>query len=312
LGDSAGFLNTTGARNNFFGGAAGYNNTTAWNNCFFGYKTGYLNTTGDQNSFFGHSAGYSNTTGSQNTFIGAGAGDGNTTGYGNTYLGNFAGANETGSNKLYISNSDTSSPLIYGEFDNGIVAINGKLGIGTKTPDYPMELETTGQNAAFITTRTDGAQNFMSATAAYAQFGAVSNHPVRILVNSAWKMKVNTDGSLSMSSGATCTSGGVWTNASSRILKENIESLGTDEAMATLTQLTPVKYNYKTDKSERYVGFIAEDVPELVATADHKGLSPMDVTAVLTKVVKEQQNTIQEQQKTIAAILKRMAKLEKK
>jgi hypothetical protein len=35
-------------------------------------------------------------------------------------------------------------------------------------------------------------------------------------------------------------------------------------------------------------------VPSLVATKDRKGLSPMDIVAVLTKVVQEQQKTIDE------------------
>lgn len=328
FGNTAGYSNTTGNGNNFFGTAAGYNNTTGNNNSFIGYIAGNSNTTGEDNNFlgsyagrynttgsynnfFGFNAGLNNTIGNYNCFIGHDAGYSNTTGIGNIFLGTGAGYFETGSNKLYIDNSNTTSPLIYGEFDNNILTVNAKLGINTNTPLYTIDAVTTGINSAIVTRRTDGATNFMSATAAYAQFGSVSSHPVRILVNATWKMVLNTDGSLGMSSGATCTSGGVWTNASSRTLKENIETLGTDEAMATLTRLTPVKYNYKTDKSERYVGFIAEDVPELVATADHKGLSPMDVTAVLTKVVKEQQKTIQEQQKTIAAILEKMAKLER-
>jgi uncharacterized coiled-coil protein SlyX len=42
-----------------------------------------------------------------------------------------------------------------------------------------------------------------------------------------------------------------------------------------------------------------------VAAKDRKGMSPMDVVAVLTKVV-------QEQQKTIAQLQERIAKLEKK
>ncbi len=42
------------------------------------------------------------------------------------------------------------------------------------------------------------------------------------------------------------------------------------------------------------MGFIAEDVPELVATKDRKGLSPMDIVAVLTKVVQRQQKEIEE------------------
>ncbi len=42
------------------------------------------------------------------------------------------------------------------------------------------------------------------------------------------------------------------------------------------------------------MGFIAEDVPELVATSDRQGLSAMDIVAVLTKVVQEQQQKIEQ------------------
>lgn len=318
IGEQAGYYNTTGVDNIFIGMASGNKNTTGTRNVFLGDSSGFYNTTANDNTFLGYYTGNFNTTGGQNTFIGSLAGRSNSTGFGNVFLGHHAGYLETGSNKLYIANSDTSSPLIYGEFDNSIVTINGKLGVGTKTPDYPMELETTGQNAAFITKRTDGATNFMSATAAYAQFGAVSNHPVRILVNSTWKMKINTDGSLSMANGATCTTGGVWTNASSRSLKENIQFLSTDEAMDALNKLNPVKYNYKVDETDRHVGFIAEDVPDLVATADRKGLSPMDITAVLTRVVQEQQKMIREQQqatreykKIISDLQERIERIEK-
>ena len=69
--------------------------------------------------------------------------------------------------------------------------------------------------------------------------------------------------------------------------------------METLEGLDPVKYNYKVDKTEEYVGFIAEDVPELVAVKDRKGMVPMDVVAVLTKAVQEQQKTISELKKMI-------------
>jgi hypothetical protein len=73
-----------------------------------------------------------------------------------------------------------------------------------------------------------------------------------------------------------------------------------------------VKYNYKADKEENYLGFIAEDVPDLVAMKDRKGLSPMDVVAVLTKVVQEQQKSISEYQKTISELKERVGKLERK
>ena len=130
-------------------------------------------------------------------------------------------------------------------------------------------------------------------------------------------MRLNPDGSLVMANGATCTTGGVWTNASSRALKENIENLSTGEAIAVLHQLNPVKYNYKVDKNDKHVGFIAEDVPELVASANRRGLSPMDITAVLTRVVQEQQKMIQGQQqvnkeykKIISNLQERIARIE--
>jgi hypothetical protein len=97
-----------------------------------------------------------------------------------------------------------------------------------------------------------------------------------------------------MASGAHVTAGGVWTNSSSIEKKENIRELSPEEALAALVALQPVKFNYKTDDVEDYVGFIAEDVPELVATADRSGLSAMDIVAVLTSVVQQQQKKIDE------------------
>jgi len=43
------------------------------------------------------------------------------------FIGYEAGYNETGSNKLYIDNSDTEDPLIYGDFSENDVKINGDL-----------------------------------------------------------------------------------------------------------------------------------------------------------------------------------------
>ncbi len=108
---------------------------------------------------------------------------------------------------------------------------------------------------------------------------------------------------LEMGSGAHVTTGGVWTNASSRAYKEKITNLSTEEALSAFQNLNPVKYNYKNETDEQYVGFIAEDVPELVATKDRKSLSPMDIVAIMTKVV-------QQQQAVISKLQERMVELE--
>jgi len=117
---------------------------------------------------------------------------------------------------------------------------------------------------------------------------------------------------LYVGNGASCVNG-VWTNKSSRSSKENIVTLSTKDALSTFRKLEPVVYNYKTDKSEKYVGFIAEDVPELVAVNSRDGLSAMDMVAVLTKVVQEQDKKIEKlelNQKELNTLKKRLSSLE--
>lgn len=104
----------------------------------------------------------------------------------------------------------------------------------------------------------------------------------------------NTNHALDTATGAHLTTGGVWTNASSRELKEKITNLSENIAINALKALVPVTYIYKAEPGETYVGFIAEDVPSLVATNDRKSLAPMDIVAVLTKVVQIQGNKIKQ------------------
>lgn len=98
---------------------------------------------------------------------------------------------------------------------------------------------------------------------------------------------------MSLSENGNVRIAGALTQGSSRELKENITELSTKEALEALTDLSPVKFKYKADVEKvQHIGFIAEDVPELVATPDRKGLSSMDIVGLLTKVVQEQQQTI--------------------
>jgi hypothetical protein len=206
------------------------------------------------------------------------------------------------------------------------IKANGYIGFGTDSPGWPIHLLTdSSTNAAIIAERTGGVQTFISATAGYGQFGTVNDFPVRILVNGSINAmtffsngkigigvdSVNAENKIQVDNGGRLTNGGAWVNGSSRELKENIQNLTTDEAVNALNGLTPVKFNYKRQKQEEYLGFIAEDVPELVAMGDRKGLGTMDIVAVLTKVVKEQQKSIREQQKTISKLEERIAQLEK-
>jgi hypothetical protein len=123
---------------------------------------------------------------------------------------------------------------------------------------------------------------------------------------------VNADGSITSSTGASLTAGGVWTDFSSREYKDNIETLAAEDAFDALKGLNPVRFVYKRDMSEKHVGFIAEDVPDLVASKGRNGISPMDIVAVLTKVVQEQQSMVQKQQEVINTLTEKLTQLETK
>ena len=115
---------------------------------------------------------------------------------------------------------------------------------------------------------------------------------------------------LHIAGGAYCD-GVEWTYGSSREYKDDIEEISAEEAMEALDELTPVSFNYKNDKEkELHLGFIAEDVPEIVATKDRKGLSPMDILAVITKATQEQEKRIKELENENKALKERIEALE--
>lgn len=173
IGHTALTANTTGVANTGIGYQALMANTTGAYNTSLGSGT-LVNSTADYNTAMGHNALRSNLTGSSNVSVGANALYGNGTGVNNTgigsqalvsnvsgsynvaigfkagysnlasnnvFLGSEAGYNETGSNKLYIDNSNTSSPLIYGDFSANTLSLNGDVGIGTAPS---AQLHTTG------------------------------------------------------------------------------------------------------------------------------------------------------------------------
>jgi len=126
----------SGNSSTFIGYNAGKANT-AIRNTFIGHNSGMATTTGKHNAFLGSFTGRFNTTGSFNLFVGNQAGYKNKTGSNNIFLGHKAGYSETGSNKLYIDNTDTTTPLIYGDFNTK------QLGINTNQvpPDYALAIK---------------------------------------------------------------------------------------------------------------------------------------------------------------------------
>jgi hypothetical protein len=140
--------------------------------------------------------------------------------------------------------------------------------------------------------------------------GTLGNAPLILGTSATPRMTFDGDSNFIDFAGGGQYDGNSFLDASSRALKQNIRPLGPDAARDALAGLEPVTFAYTGASGDPRVGFVAEDVPDLVATPDRKTLSPLEIVAVLTRVVKEQQRAMQEQQKAIAELTARLATLE--
>ena len=303
IGFHTGYSNT-GACNTFVGSVAGGDNLTGSNNTFIGTWAGRYHQTGDNNTILGQSAGVYNISGNDNTFLGNGAGY-LTTGSGNVFLGFLAGRNETGSNKLYIANSDTPTPLIYGEFDNNILSTPGSFGIGTQAPVRQLHLagsnavfrmDRTSDTAAFMLVRTDASGNPQKTFVVGTNYNSFENRGEFVINDLGTeiggpgnrRMTIANDGSVTFT-------GNVYANSftpSSMTYKDNVRTY--DNALETVNKLRGVRFDWK-DSGQPSVGLIAEEVeqvvPEVVAHNDGNvtGVNYASLVGVLVEAFKEQE-----------------------
>ena len=127
--------NKNGGSNTATGNWALRKNTTGYNNTAVGISALHTNQTGNYNTAIGNYAGY-NSIGNQNVFIG-----------------NNAGYYEQGNDKLYIDNSNTNSPLIYGDFENDKLTVNGKLSVGNASQEESAKLDVNSTTKGFLPPR---------------------------------------------------------------------------------------------------------------------------------------------------------------
>ena len=271
------FLNTTGGTNTAVGQGSLQNNTTASNNTAVGYKAGYTNQTGLSNVFVGESAGYFSTV-DGNTFIGQDAGYYVTTGSKNTILGGYNGNQNsldirTASNYIVLSDGDGNP--------RGVFDSSGNLGIGNTTPSTTpasgfvfQPAWTAANNGAF-------AVGHASGSASGSRYGVFAYNSTEI-------------GSITQSG----TTAVAYNTSSDYRLKENVQPM--TGALATVTALKPVTFNWKSDGSDGQ-GFIAHELAEVVpdcvtgekdavdeeGNAKYQGVDTSFLVATLTAAIQE-------------------------
>jgi len=131
-------FNETGTGNTAVGNSALYQNATGDYNTAIGFSAlGNASGYASGNVAVGYRALHSNQF-SNNTAIGYQAGSQNGYGTGNIFIGYRAGSQTVSygpqnSNILYIENSDSNTPLIYGNFASDSLVINGDLTVTGRT-----------------------------------------------------------------------------------------------------------------------------------------------------------------------------------
>ncbi|MGI9292525.1 MAG: tail fiber domain-containing protein [Pseudomonadales bacterium] len=191
-----------------------------------------------------------------------------------------------------------------------------RLGIGLSTPQRALHLnEMNDSNEAVMQLTTDNTGStagdglYLGVTDA-DQIAYVWNYENTNLIlgtNNSTAVTVQPGGNMTVVGDVTAN--GVLLT-SSRDLKRDIRRVNTADALSTLNQLEPVEYRYKRTPDEEHIGFIAEEMPDLLASKDGKTIAPPEILAVVTKVVKAQQQTIETQQQMMAALTERLDQLE--
>jgi len=274
IGRLSGNLNSTGTGNVYLGSASGKNNTGS-NNTFLGYFTGINNASGSGNTLVGYCAGPSST----NSLTG------------NVCIGYYAGGQETGSNRLYIDNSNTTSPLIYGQFDNNRVGIND----GAPTANLHVKQSGTGEEGFAI--ENDGDTDYWS--------WEIGDNDLNLYFNGA-------------TVGYWDDATGSYNATSDKRLKKDIE-LVSKKILENVMKLQPVTYRLEQAEgsSQKAVGFIAQDVEELFPEIVRKredgflSLNYTDFGILSIKAIQEQQEIIEDLQKENEELKTRIERLEK-
>jgi hypothetical protein len=308
IGQNALFMNQHGVQNVAIGNSAlnankdshntavGFwalrNNTTARHNTAIGAYALRLNTTGQNNTAIGNEALFSNTEGNYNNAIGYYALKENTTGVGNVAIGNSAGRSITDGDSNVLVGLSAGYQTTTGTFNIGIGTrslennVSGSFNVALGYGAGPDSDGFTNTGSFGYSARTTASNNFVFGNNQVVGWGfGVSPGSAAIKVGS----------SSNNGNGATLTTSGVWTDASDRSKKYDIEDIS--YGLKDVMKLRPVTYKLEGLNTQD-IGFIAQEISEVIpeivfGEEGEMTMSYSHLTSVLTKAIQEQQALIE-------------------
>jgi hypothetical protein len=317
-----------GDYNSFFGRAAGFSIGIAGDNTLLGggsgsaLVNGYSNTlvgkdagkglsaaAFSNNTVLGASAGTQLSTGGNNLILGYNSGASLSTGSGNVLIGYQSGSLETGSNKLYIDNSNTATPLLYGDFTNDVLTVNGTLystGNLSAGGTYFRVNTNPGTAASPVSYVYQGG----SVGSTTKEFAFAVNDALWVTSHSWFDGYITAPEVYSTGVGATYrdlyidSTGKLGYLASSNRYKKNVTDM---DDVSWIFKLRPVNYSYKSDvKNKKEYGLIAEEVekinPSFVSYNEDDSVETVNYSTLITpmlKAIQDQQGLIEELRKEI-------------
>ena len=312
--NSGGFVNN--AYNNIgLGVQSLLDNTDGKSNLAIGTETLKHNTLGNYNVGIGYGANYWNQEGNNNTIIGylAANGSGANNNFGCVFVGFQAGKFENNSYfKLFIENSSSSSPLIWGDFANDIIKINGEFVVKGRA-SLGATATVTGSNSFAIGSKVSvggsGSIYLCDDSPTIANILPATNN--RFISRFANGYRLWTDSGLNFGA-ELAANATAWSVMSDSTKKENFKYVNGIEVLDKISKLKLTSCNYKGQDSKLYrhygtmaqeffsafgndgIGIVGTDTS--ITTSDIDGINLIAIQA-LEKEAREQENRIQELQK---------------
>ncbi|QIE60413.1 hypothetical protein G5B37_12825 [Rasiella rasia] len=322
IGRNAMFSSTNANGNTAIGFAAMYNNTEGSNNLAIGSETLQEITDQDFNTAIGFKA-LQAAVSDGNTAIGANALENLTTGSNNMSFGYSSLSNlTTGSNNLNIGNLGLSS-LTGGESNN--IAIGIFTGFNNSGDNNIYLGNTSGSNFINATARSGGiflgngsGQTETSSNRLYIENSASSTPLIggdfaldRVGINRDLSLLTNT---FEVEGEASKTTVGAWLGNSDRRLKKNIETIKGNEALAKISKLRGVTYQWNDTETGNkrpttiQYGFIAQEIMEVFPNKVSKDVQGYyqtaygDYDAIFVQAIKELIKLTHEQKQEIKTL----------